>query len=92
MISELQLTNFKSISNEPVKIGNLNAFIGANAAGKTNFVDSLQFIRDAKINGLSSAVAHRYGWQNTLRRGLDRKEKVSIRIKYNLALCQMLWK
>lgn len=81
MITELQLTNFKSITNEPIKLGNLNAFIGANAAGKTNFVDSLQFIRDIKVLGLSSAVARRYGWQNTLRRGLDQKEKISAKIK-----------
>jgi AAA15 family ATPase/GTPase len=81
MISELQLTNFKSITNEPIKLGNLNACIGANASGKSSFVDSLQFIRDIKINGLASAIAHRYGWQNTLRRGLDPREKISAKIK-----------
>lgn len=80
MLKSMRLSNFKSISNEPVSLGNLNVLIGANAAGKSNFVDGLRFIYSALNDGLSSAIGRRFGWDNVLTRGKDRTDKITAEI------------
>jgi len=80
MLKSIRLSNFKSISNEPVSLGNLNVLIGANAAGKSNFVDGLRFIYSALNDGLSSAIGRRFGWGNVISRGKDRADKITAEI------------
>jgi len=80
MLKSIRFSNFKSISSEPVSLGNLNVLIGANASGKSNFVDGLRFVYSALNDGLSSAIGRRFGWDNVLTRGRDRKDKITAEI------------
>jgi len=45
MISELKIRNFKSLENVDLKLGNFNLLVGANASGKSNFLDALRFLQ-----------------------------------------------
>lgn len=84
MLKMIRVTNFKSISNEPVLLENFNVLIGANAAGKSNFVDALRFIYDVNKDRLSSAIGKRLGWENVLTREKDKRDKIAVAI-----LCEL---
>ncbi len=85
MINTIQFTDFKSITNKNVSLGNLNVFVGANATGKSNFVDGFKFIQDAKNEGIPVAISKRFGWTNTLRRGVGKKRSISFMISYDFS-------
>ncbi len=44
MISELKIRNFKSLESVDLKLGCFNLLVGANASGKSNFLDALRFL------------------------------------------------
>jgi AAA15 family ATPase/GTPase len=45
MISEFKIRNFKSLESVDLKLGHFNLFVGANASGKSNFLDALRFLQ-----------------------------------------------
>ncbi|HWE83783.1 MAG TPA: AAA family ATPase [Terracidiphilus sp.] len=53
MISELKIRNFKSLESVDLKLGHFNLLVGANASGKSNFLDALRFLQGISSNGLS---------------------------------------
>ena len=63
MISELKIRNFKSLESVDLKLGHFNLLVGANASGKSNFLDALRFLQgvgsglslDETLNGTPSA-------------------------------------
>ncbi|HEY0556039.1 MAG TPA: ATP-binding protein [Thermoanaerobaculia bacterium] len=42
MITEIEIGGFKSLEKVRLKLGKLNLFVGANASGKSNFLDALR--------------------------------------------------
>jgi recombinational DNA repair ATPase RecF len=54
MISELKIRNFKSLESVDLKLGHFNLLVGANASGKSNFLDALRFLQGVG-NGLTNA-------------------------------------
>jgi energy-coupling factor transporter ATP-binding protein EcfA2 len=52
MISELKIRNFKSLESVDLKLGYFNLLVGANASGKSNFLDALRFLQGVG-NGFS---------------------------------------
>jgi len=54
VISELKIRNFKSLESVDLKLGHFNLLVGANASGKSNFLDALRFLQGIG-NGLSIA-------------------------------------
>ena len=82
MIKTVKFTNFKSLSSETVTLGNFNVLIGANAAGKSNFVDALKFVKDVNDTDLYSAVGNRSGWGNTLTLGLSPHTSILAEMSY----------
>jgi len=85
MLRTLQISNFKSLSDKPVSLQKLNVLIGANAAGKSNFVDAIKFIHEIIKDRVSKAVGKRLGWTNVLTRGKDKSSKISIEIHCDLS-------
>jgi predicted ATPase len=57
VITRLKLENFKSFKHLDLELGNFNVFVGANAAGKSNFLQAFKFIGDIAKHGLENAVA-----------------------------------
>jgi AAA15 family ATPase/GTPase len=45
VISELKIRNFKSLESVDLKLGHFNLLVGANASGKSNFLDALRFLQ-----------------------------------------------
>jgi len=80
MIKTVKFVNFKSLSPQTVRLGRLNVLIGANASGKSNFVDAFRFIQDCLADGISGAVARRFGWRNTLARRLSARGRIRLEL------------
>lgn len=65
MLSELSIHNYKSIRNVNLsKLPPLGIFVGANAAGKSNFADALDFLSLVFRTGLAGAVRAKGGYEN----------------------------
>jgi predicted ATPase len=56
-LTSIAIQNFKSFKDVRVNLGNLNILIGANASGKSNFIQMFTFMRDIIANGLDNAIS-----------------------------------
>jgi predicted ATPase len=45
VITEIEIEGFKSLEKVRLKLGKLNLFVGANASGKSNFLDALRVLQ-----------------------------------------------
>lgn len=63
MLKKIRLTDFKSFVDEEVELAPLTLLVGANASGKSNFLDAIRF-----LHGLS--------WNLTLSEILNGEERV----------------
>lgn len=57
LIKKIRVTNFKSFHEMDIDLGQFTVLIGANASGKSNFVNALRFLRDIESFGLDNAVS-----------------------------------
>jgi predicted ATPase len=69
-IRRITLSNFKSFDRIDVELANLNILIGANASGKSSFIQILKFIKDMVAFGLDNAVSMQGGAEYLLNRKL----------------------
>lgn len=60
-IKKIHIKNFKSFNDLEVELGKFNVLIGANASGKSNFIQIFQFIRDIVNFGLDNAISMQGG-------------------------------
>jgi len=60
-IKRIKVSNFKSFRELDLELGKLNILIGANASGKSNFIQILKFLRDIANFGLEEAVSMQGG-------------------------------
>lgn len=61
-LSKLHVRHYKSIDDAQIKFSErITVLVGPNAAGKSNVVDSLRFVRDAVAIDLEHAIAARGG-------------------------------
>lgn len=61
IIKEIKISNFKSFKNLDIVLGNFVLLIGANASGKSNFIQVFQFLRDILRYGLDNAISMQGG-------------------------------
>ena len=80
-IRRLKVSNFRSFNELDIELGDFNVLIGANASGKSNFVEVFRFLRDIRNHGLHNAIALQGGksFVQNLRLGASRP--LSIRIE-----------
>lgn len=57
----IKVQNFKSFKNLEINLNNFCTIIGPNAAGKSNFIQIFQFIRDISNYGLDNAISMQGG-------------------------------
>lgn len=84
MISEIEIQGFKSFGSpgEKIKLQNLNFLVGANASGKTNFINALKFIKNGILRDFEFAVEDLGGVQEICNKLLhQKKDEKHIRIK-----------
>ncbi len=56
-ISKIRIANFKSFADQTVELNDFNLLVGANASGKSNFVQAFNFLRDIATHGLEDAIS-----------------------------------
>lgn len=62
-LEKIYVNNYKSFHDTTFKLDGFNIVVGTNNAGKSNFLDLLEFIDDALQNGLISAVKQKGGFE-----------------------------
>lgn len=77
-LTRIEAHNFKSFRDLDVSLGSLNVLIGANASGKSNFVQLLRFVRDIVNFGLSNAVSVQGGSEYIANLALGRMKPISV--------------
>ncbi len=86
MIRQITISGFKSFGNPGVTIdlSDLNVIVGANASGKSNFLQALEFMSEAVKHGADTAVAKLGGGlqiSNTVLREAGEEPRIRIAIK-----------
>jgi len=56
-ISKIRVTNFKSFKELEVELGKFDVLIGANASGKSNFIQIFKFLKDVISFDLDNAIS-----------------------------------
>ena len=57
LISKISLSNFKNFEQIHVFLGDMNVIVGANASGKSNFIQALKFIQNIRDFGIDNAIS-----------------------------------
>src|SRR5207237_4291585 len=81
-LRRVRIRGYKSIGFCDVRLHPLTILVGRNAAGKSNFLDALAFLRDVMKVGVAEAVKirPRGGWPSLVCRSSD-TPKVEIQIE-----------
>lgn len=85
VIERIRLKNFKNFENIDLKLGQMNVFVGANAAGKTNLIQAIKFIRDIQMQGIENAISMQSGMEFLQNFNLKGEKTTSITIDFNYA-------
>lgn len=83
-ISRVVLRNYRSVGQCDVELGPLTYLVGANGAGKSNFVDALHLVSDALTNSLDQALSLRGGLAEVRRRSSGHPTHFGIRLEFTL--------
>lgn len=82
MLISLRVENYKSLKSVSLRLQPFMVLVGANAAGKTNFVDCLDFLGRCFRDGLSDAVGAKGGYENiAFRRARRARAAIAFQIK-----------
>lgn len=84
-VREVQIRNYKSISQATVGLGGLTILVGANGAGKSNFLDALAFVSDCLTDSVELAFKSRGGLASVRRRSGGHPTHIGIRLIVDLA-------
>ena len=80
-IERLRVTNFRSFRELELELSPLSVLVGANASGKTNFVQLFRFLRDVANEGFESAIALQGGVELVRNLRLGTSEPLTIEIE-----------
>ena len=78
-ITNLTVSNFKSFKQLDLNLGRFNVVIGANASGKSNFVEIFRFLKALEREDLNDAVSLHGGRESILNRRLGSSEPLRMR-------------
>lgn len=84
-ITRVVLKNFRSIESCEVSLGPLVLLVGANGAGKSNFLDALRLMSDGLTSSLDHALRERGGIQEVRRRSSGHPTHFGIRVDFALS-------
>lgn len=76
--------NFRSLKRVNVTLGPLNVLVGPNEAGKSNFLDLIEFLGDSAREDLAGALGKRGGYDRVRFRGERTSGPISIHVKANV--------
>jgi predicted ATPase len=81
-IKNLDISNFKSFKDLAIDLNNFNVLIGANASGKSNFIQVFRFIKDLAKYGLGNAISYQGGIEYLKNIKTPFDEPISIKITF----------
>lgn len=79
-IKKIRVCNFRSFKDVEVELGNFNILIGANACGKSNFVQIFNFLRDIPTHGLDNAISMQGGTEYLRNMNIGASDNFSLEI------------
>lgn len=85
-LKRIEIDNYKSLRGVVMEPGPLSVLVGANAAGKTNFCEALDFLARVYQWNLEEAVANKGGYENICYRDGYGRSKDPIRFRVVLEL------
>ncbi len=62
-IKSIEVENFKNFEHQRVEFNDFNVFVGANAAGKSNFVNLIKFFKNINEKGFKKAIGELGGYK-----------------------------
>jgi len=80
-IERLRVTNFRSFRELDLELSQFSVVVGANASGKTNFVQLFRFLRDVANEGFDSAIALQGGVELVRNLRLGASEPLTIEVE-----------
>jgi Predicted ATPase len=80
-IERLRVTNFRSFRELDLELSPLSVLVGANASGKTNFVQLFRFLRDVAIVGFDVAIARQGGVEQIRGSHVGKSEPLTIELE-----------
>jgi predicted ATPase len=83
-ITRVVLRNYRSIGQCDVALGPLTYLVGANGAGKSNFIDALHLVTDALTTSLDQALNQRGGLGEVRRRSAGHPTHFSVRLDFSI--------
>lgn len=83
MINRIEIENFKSIREINLELKPINILIGANGAGKSNFIGFFRLLKNMYDRNLQNYVAEEAGADNILYFGLKRSEYLRGLVEFN---------
>jgi predicted ATPase len=91
-IKKIKVSNFKSFDELEVDLRPLNIVIGANAAGKSNFLEIFRFLRDVGEHGVENAVSLQGGMEYLANLRIGGSQPVALEILLNkpFVICLLL--
>ena len=81
-ITRVALRNYKSVAACDVALAPLTVLVGANGAGKSNFLDALRFTAQALRFSLDHALRERGGVNEVRRRSRGRPNHFGVRLDF----------
>ena len=63
LLKRLHLNNFRSFDEATIEFSDFNVLVGANASGKSNVLQAIQFLKDIRKHGLDNAISLQGGMQ-----------------------------
>jgi predicted ATPase len=83
-IKNIAISNFKTFEEQKINLEDFNILIGANSAGKSNFIQFFKFLRDIVDFGLNNAIYMQGGIEYLRNANLPKNDKSSFQIDYEL--------
>lgn len=87
-ITNIKVSNFKSfkdLGDAGLNLGQLNVVVGANASGKSNFVQVFRFLRNIQNNNLDDALSMSEGFQSIF--NVKAEAAADLRLEVEVDLC-----
>lgn len=89
MLDKVTIKGFKSIRDvEELKICRVNALIGANGAGKSNFIEALAFLQAIRAGNLQAYVGRAGGADTLLHFGAKTTDEIEFHVSFSNELNQ----
>lgn len=85
LVHRVRLKHYKSITSCDVSLGTLTFLVGANGAGKSNFLDALRLVSDSLRTSLDHALRERGGISEVRQRSGGHPKHFGIRLEFSLS-------